>query len=77
MKTVSIKVVSAIKLTKSQLDQIKKSVESKFKSTKLSLDTEVNKSVIGGIKLIINAVEYDATVQGKLDKLRSHLTEKL
>lgn len=77
MKSVPVTVISAVKLSSAQLKKIESTVEQKYKGAKIKIETKVDESVIGGVKLVVNSIEYDATVQGKLNKLRSHLIEKL
>ncbi len=77
MSTTLVTATSAIKLTEKQMDSIKKTVAQKFPKTKVEITNVVDGSIIGGVKLTINAVEYDATVTGKLERLRNHLLQQI
>lgn len=77
MKTVPVKVVSATELTEQQLSKIKSAVKTKYSDSTVTIETKLDPSVIGGVKLLVNTVEYDATVSGKLDQLQHHLADKL
>ncbi len=77
MKNLSVKASSATKLSNDQLSKIKQAVEKKYPDTKVLVEAKVDKSLIGGIKLHIQTVEYDASIQGKLNQLRTHLLENL
>ncbi len=71
--SITVTITSAIELTKSQLDSIKAAVSQKHKVDEVVLDTIIDPSCIGGVKLTINSVEHDATVRGKLEQVRSQL----
>lgn len=77
MKTIAVQVTTAIELSKDQLDKISKAVSNKYSGKKVEVEAVVDPSVIGGIKMIVDSVEFDATVAGKLDKLSSHLQQQL
>ena len=76
MKTIHATVTSAVKLSDKQLKKISETIKAKHTGAKLELETVVDPAVIGGIKLTIDAVEFDATVRGKLDCLHDHLLQQ-
>lgn len=71
--SITVTVTSAIELSKSQLDAVKSAVKQKHKAEEIELETVLDPSCIGGVKVTINSVEYDATVRGKLEQVRSQL----
>lgn len=71
--SITVTVTSAIELSKTQLDSIKAAVKQKHKAEDVVIETILDPSCIGGVKLTINSVEYDATVRGKLEQVRSQL----
>ena len=79
MKSTSITVTatSAIEFTKGQVEIIEKAVKDKYKVSSVTIEKVVNPNVIGGVKLTINSVEYDGTVQGKLAAVKSQLMSQL
>ena len=71
---VNAKVISAQKLTAAQQKEISKFVLAQVKGSKtVNLDQEVDEKAIGGFKVTVGSTEFDATVQGKLNSLRSSL----
>ncbi len=79
MKTTTITVIatSALELTKVQVETISTAVKKKYDVSSVTIEKVVNPALIGGIKLTINSVEFDGTVQGKLAKIRSQLLNQL
>lgn len=68
-------VTTAIELTSDQRSKIKKAVEEKMGA--IALVEEVDPSVIGGIKIVAGSKEMDATVKGRLERLRSSLSQSI
>lgn len=68
-------VTTAIELTSDQRLKIKKAVEEKMGA--IALVEEVDPSVIGGIKIVVGSKEMDATVKGRLERLRSSLSQSI
>ena len=62
-------VTTASKLSESQLQQVRKLVEKRI--GKSTIEQVVDPTVIGGLKLTIGSQTFDATVEGKLEKLES------
>lgn len=77
MQAIQVQVTSAIELSETQLKKITEAVENKYPKRKIEVAQVVDPKIIGGIKLIVDAVEYDGTVIGKLDRLKQHLQKEL
>jgi F-type H+-transporting ATPase subunit delta len=77
MKSIQVLVTSAIELSEEQLKKITSAVSSKYPKQKINVETTVDPNIIGGVKLVIDAVEYDGTVSGKLERLQQHLLKGL
>lgn len=77
MQVTKVRAISAIELSEAQLKKITDAVSAKYPKYKVELETEIDPKVVGGIKLIVNAVEYDGTVAGKLERLEQHLQKEL
>lgn len=76
MQAIRVKVTSAVELSDSQLKKITETVEKKYPKHKIALETTIDSKIIGGVKLLIDAVEYDGTVAGKLDRLKQYLQKE-
>jgi F-type H+-transporting ATPase subunit delta len=76
-KSIAITVTSAEALSKTQIAHITTAVKKKYEVSSVVVEEVVDPSVLGGIKLMINSVEYDGTVQGKLAQVRSQLMNQL
>jgi F-type H+-transporting ATPase subunit delta len=75
--TINASLTSAIQLDKKVIQDLEKSLKEKYKTDTVNLTTHIDPEVIGGVKLVINSVEYDATIRGKLANLRSQLMASL
>ncbi len=65
-------VASARKLSEEELDSVKKSLETKYK-TKVTVDTQVDSSILGGIKIKIADEIIDMSWRGKINSLKVKL----
>lgn len=71
---VSATVVSAHPLTDAQAEQVKSFVMKKQpQAQSVVLDTDVDESLIAGMKIRVGSTEFDTTVRGRLDGLRTTL----
>jgi len=68
-------VVSAVKLSVEQRSKIKQAIEKS--SGPVDFKEIVDEKVIGGLKVRVGSVEYDGTVQNKLDKIKKLLKQQL
>jgi F0F1-type ATP synthase delta subunit len=68
-------VTTAIELTEDQRAKIKAAVEEKIGSALIV--EEINPSIIGGIRIVAGSKELDATVKGRLNRLRTTLLQTI
>lgn len=68
-----VTVTTAIELTADQRKDVLATAAAKLDVTQKEIELEevVDSTVIGGVRLTLNSRQYDATVQGKLNQLRS------
>lgn len=73
MQTVII--TTANKLSAAQFKKAQSVIEKKMKmdTTDISYEQIIDPTVLGGIKITAGSKEIDATVQGKLEKIRKQL----
>ena len=70
----NVVVVSAKPLNKESLVKIENKIkESGTTKANINLETKVDPSLIGGFILDYNNMQYDASVRGKLNKLKNKL----
>jgi len=67
-----VRIITAIPLEPKQLEQLTRSIEKKF-NIKAAPKVEVDKELIGGVKIVIGDMVYDDSIKGKLEQLRKHL----
>lgn len=77
MQAIQVQVTSAVELSEAQLKKITEAVGNKYPKRKIEIGTVLDPKIIGGIKLVADAVEYDGTVAGKLNRLKQHLQKEL
>ncbi|MGI6073198.1 MAG: F0F1 ATP synthase subunit delta [Fermentimonas sp.] len=68
----SAKLITATEMDKNDYDKFLSRIESMSKS-KIELETEVNENLIGGFILQVGDYRWDASLKGKLDRLRRSL----
>lgn len=73
---IKVNIVSAVKLSGSQLSKVKRAVETKH-GKKISYQVVVDPAVIAGVKITIGSREFDGTVVGKLAQLRAQLLREI
>jgi len=66
-----VTVTTAVKLTADQRKEVLKVATAQSGSKDLELIEKVDPAIIGGIRLTIGSQQYDASVQNKLNELRS------
>ncbi len=69
-------IISAHELSTAQREEIERALGSKL-GKYIRARYKVDPSLIGGIRTHVAAKEYDATVRGKLESMRSHLEAHL
>jgi F0F1-type ATP synthase delta subunit len=68
-------VTTAIELSSDQRAKIKKAVEERMGA--IALVEQVDPTIIGGIRIVAGSKELDATVKGRLERLRSSLLQSI
>lgn len=66
------KVYSAIPISSKQLDRIKKVLEKKYNKEPV-ISLLIDKSIISGIKIIVNDDVYDGTFANELDRIKNNI----
>ena len=66
------KLITAIDLTKTKQDKIKKDLEAKMSST-LVLDYEKDKAILGGLVLKVGDKVYDASLKAQLELMKENI----
>ena len=67
-------VTSAVALTQDQLDALKKKLET-VSGKKISLIRKTDPNVLGGLRVEVEGVQFDGTVQGRLSGISKKLNE--
>lgn len=73
----TIKVTTAVELTKVQRTTIEKTLSAKFKTQHPEVEYVVDPKVLGGVKLTIGSRELDGTLQARLQQVRTVLTQNI
>ena len=68
-----IKLISAKKLDKNQIDKITLSIRLRFNNRKLKIDNIVDETLIGGIKILANDTEIDLSTKNSILELKESL----
>jgi ATP synthase F1 delta subunit len=71
-KRLEVKLTSAVELDKRIVDQVGKEVERQT-DRQIDLETEVDPDILGGLVLRVGNKVLDASLRGKLDKLRKQV----
>ncbi|HBN73932.1 MAG TPA: F0F1 ATP synthase subunit delta [Sutterella sp.] len=69
-----VQIESAFKMTKTQVDQLVKSLGKKFPGVKLNPTVTVNPDLIGGVCIRVGDQILDESVRARLEQMRSALT---
>lgn len=67
-----IQVTSAVKLSEKQCEKLLQGFQKKY--SKVELKETVDPSVLGGLKVTVGSVQYDATLRHKLTQLENAVT---
>ncbi len=70
---VSAKVTSKSPLAKHTLDEIKKTLKTRYRASDITLHTSIDLALIGGIKIEANDELIDLSLKHKLHQLQKHL----
>ncbi len=68
-------IISAASLDEAQINEIKEKYAKVYNASTVKADIEVDKGLIGGVKVKIGDKVIDGTVKGKLEGLRTLLTK--
>ena len=68
-KQLPVTVTSAVELDKATVDDLGKKIEEQTGQT-IDLTANVDPDLIGGLRMQVGNMVYDATIRGRLDKLR-------
>ena len=71
---IKAELISSKELSKSELDEINKDLSSSMGST-LKFDYEVDKDLIGGLKLQLGSFMIDTSIKNKLKKYEKAMLE--
>jgi F-type H+-transporting ATPase subunit delta len=71
-KIVQVSVISAYKLTNNQLTSLVNKLENKYKCN-VKIDTRIDSSLIGGIKIIVGDTVIDGSIDFHLKRLHTQL----
>jgi F-type H+-transporting ATPase subunit delta len=70
----TVEVVSAVALSGAQLQEIKSTLEAKLK-TKVVVTATIDKTILGGLKIIIEGEVIDDSLAGKLAQLKNQFSQ--
>ncbi|PIY79387.1 MAG: hypothetical protein COY81_03165 [Candidatus Pacebacteria bacterium CG_4_10_14_0_8_um_filter_43_12] len=70
-----IQVTTAIELSANQRVKIRSALEKKYGSVAIS--EVIDQKIIGGVKIVADSKEYDATIKGKLARLKQQLLQTI
>jgi ATP synthase F1 delta subunit len=68
-KQLPVTITSAVELDKDTMDDLGKKIEEQTGQT-IDLTAKVDPDLIGGLRMQVGNMVYDATIRGRLDKLR-------
>jgi F-type H+-transporting ATPase subunit delta len=66
-------IISAIKLSNEQIKRIELKIKKHFNTTSINSKTKIDKSLIGGVKIIIGDKIYDYSIKYQLENLKNNL----
>ncbi|MFA6309496.1 MAG: ATP synthase F1 subunit delta [Clostridia bacterium] len=71
--TLNITIISASPLLDAQINLIKEKYKKLYTSTRVVANTEIDKNLLGGVKIRIGDKVTDGSVKGRLDEMRKLL----
>lgn len=69
----TVDVISSVKLTKKEIDNLSIKLFTYFNNKKININPLIDKSLIGGIKVIADGKSIDLSVVGKLNNLKDRI----
>ena len=71
--TTQATITTSIPLSSALNKKVVDALQKKYPSSTVQLTEIVDPSVLGGVKLLVNGTEYDATIAGKLKTIAASL----
>ena len=68
-----VEIISATELTKSKMQEFKKTLSSQYVGKQIEIVNKINPNLIGGVVIVTDEKSMDASIKGKLDKIRESL----
>jgi F-type H+-transporting ATPase subunit delta len=65
-----VQVTSAYPLSKDELTALESALKQGMNLTKVTINNEIDSTLIGGVKLKTHAISIDDTIRSKLNKMR-------
>lgn len=69
----TVDVISAVKLSKNEIDNLSIKLSAYFNNKKININTLIDKTLIGGIKVLADGKSIDFSVIGKLNNLKEQI----
>ncbi len=69
----TVDVISAVKLSKNEIDNLSIKLSAYFNNKKININPLIDKTLIGGIKVISDGKSIDLSVIGKLNNLKEQI----
>lgn len=66
-------IYSAFALSDAQMQDLRPALEKRF-ARKLNLSSQVDETLIGGIRVVVGDEEFDTSVKARLEQMRTALT---
>ena len=67
-------IYSVIELNEDQISRIEQVISKKL-DKKVELKNEINSSLIGGVKVVINDMVFDGSITNRIESLKNSLTK--
>jgi F-type H+-transporting ATPase subunit delta len=71
IKKLNIKVISSIKLDDDIIEKIKSKYRALYKANTVEVESIIDNSILGGIKLVIGDTVIDSSLKGRLESLKA------
>jgi F-type H+-transporting ATPase subunit delta len=69
----NVKVITAKKLNEEQIQKISYTLKSKFQINEIYITNDIDETIIGGIKVILDNKTYDSTFKTKMQSMKETL----
>ncbi|MDD3187476.1 MAG: F0F1 ATP synthase subunit alpha [Bacilli bacterium] len=71
--SIHITIFSVEKIDDNQINKIKQIYEKKYRAKQSTIEVKLDKTLIGGLKVIVNGDVYDNTIKNKLSKIKEKI----